>query len=56
MWTAQKPHRSQLRYPSDLTDEVWAHIFNLSPHLSASCFESSGFQIDVPGHTLTGAL
>jgi len=44
-----------LRYPSDLTDEEWAQVEPFIP-LSASCFESSGIQIDAPGQTLTGTL
>jgi transposase len=34
MWTAQNRRRydrSQLRYPSDLTDEEWAHVAPLIP-------------------------
>ena len=34
MWTAQNRRRydrSQLRYPSDLTDDEWAHIAPLIP-------------------------
>jgi transposase len=34
MWTAQNRRRydrSQLRYPSDLTDDEWAHVAPLIP-------------------------
>src|ERR1700736_3866770 len=34
MWTAQnrrRYHRSKLRYPSDLTDDEWAHVAALIP-------------------------
>ena len=34
MWTAENRHRydrSKLRYPSDLTDEEWAHVAPLIP-------------------------
>jgi hypothetical protein len=38
MWTAQNRRRydrSQLRYPSDLTDDEWAHVAPLIPPAKA---------------------
>ena len=39
MWTAQNRRRydrSQLRYPSDLTDDEWAHVAPLIPPAKAA--------------------
>jgi hypothetical protein len=39
MWTAKnrgRYDRSKLRYPSDLTDDEWAHVEPLIPPASAA--------------------
>ena len=46
MWTPQnrkRYDRSQLRYPSDLTDEEWAHVapLILRPSLAATSARST---------------
>ena len=52
MWTAQNRRRydrSQLRYPSDLTDEEWAHVAPLIPPARRGGNKRHGIQQFSPG-------
>ena len=43
MWTSEnrpRYNRDKLRYPSDLTDEEWAHIEPLIPRVVATHFQA----------------